>query len=218
MAQGSRLALQSEVADTGAEPSVALRRFYCAASRLSRSEIIKLADRAGVPRRTGAKAQKVRPIGTEAYLKLANALGLDPCTGLPRSSTATPHARCHWWLFATAIFFKRSRRRLGIRAAAAESEVSTATLSRAENGNVVAIESVLRLSAWLRLSPNVLFGFCPNNPTVTVQVTHETSRGTRWQTPAGRSHIPEGRPTDRIKSSSFMGELTEDTTPFLTSE
>jgi hypothetical protein len=189
MAQGSRLALQSEVADTGAEPSVALRRFYCAASRLSRSEIIELANRAGVPRRTGAKAQKVRRIGTEAYLNLANALGLDPCTGLPRSSTATPHGRCHWWLFATAIFFERSRRHLGIRAAAAESRVSTATLSRAENGKVVAIESALRLSAWLRLSPHVLFGFCPINPTVTAQVTHETSRGHCGNPPAGRSNM-----------------------------
>jgi transcriptional regulator with XRE-family HTH domain len=87
---------------------------------------------------------------------------------------ATPQARCHWWLLAAAVFFERSRRRLSVRAAACEIGVSTATLSRAENGNAIAIESALRLSGWLRLSPNVLFGFCPNNEAVTAPVTRET--------------------------------------------
>jgi hypothetical protein len=167
--------VQSVVADIGSEPSAALRRFHCVTTRLSLSDAIELADRAGVPRRVGSQARKGRPIGTEGYLKLSNALGLDPCTGLPRSAAATPQARCHWWLLAAAIFFERSRRRLGVRAAACEIGVSTATLSRAENGNAIAIESTLRLSAWLRLSPNVLFGFSTNNEAVTAPVTHETS-------------------------------------------
>jgi hypothetical protein len=118
---------------------------------------------------------KAHPIGTESYLKLSNALGLDPCTGLPRPTAAAPHARCHWGLLAAAVFFERSRRRLGVRRAAREIGVSTATLSRADNGNAIAIESALRLSAWLRLSPNVLFGFCPANEAVTAPVTCETS-------------------------------------------
>jgi hypothetical protein len=189
MARGSGLHLQSDVADTGSEPSAALRRFHCVTTRLSASDVIELADRAGVPRRVGSQARKARPIGTEGYLKLSNALGLDPCTGLPRSGAATPQARCHWWLLASAIFFERSRRRLGVRAAACEIGVSTATLSRAENGNAIAIESTLRLSAWLRLSPNVLFGFCPNNEAVTVPVTRETppdglvAASTCWRQP-----------------------------------
>jgi hypothetical protein len=167
--------LQSDVADTGFEPSAALRRFHRVTTRLSASDVIELADRAGVPRRVGSQARKARRIGTESYLKLSNALGLDPCTGLPCSAAATPQARCHWSLLAAAVFFERSRRRLGVRGAAREIGLSTATLSRAENGNAIAIASALRLSAWLRLSPNVLFEFCPNNEAVTSCVTCETS-------------------------------------------
>jgi hypothetical protein len=175
MARGSGLHLQSDVADTGSEPSAALRRFHCVTTRLSASDVIELADRAGVPRRVGSQARKAHPIGTEGYLKLSNALGLDPCTGLPCPPAATPQAHCHWWLLAAAVFFERSRRRLGVRGAAREIGVSTATLSRAANGNAIAIESALRFSVWLRLSPNVLFGFCPNNETVTAPVPRETS-------------------------------------------
>jgi plasmid maintenance system antidote protein VapI len=167
--------VQSDPADTSSEPRYAVRRFHFVTTRLSASDVIELADRAGVARRVGSLARKGRPIGTEAYLKLSNALGLDPCTGLPSSAAATPQARCHWSLLAATLFFERSRRRLGIRAAACEIGVSTATLSRAENGNAIAIESALRVSAWLRLSPNVLLGFRSNNEAVTAPVTRETS-------------------------------------------
>jgi hypothetical protein len=175
MARRSGLQVQDVVADTGSGPAAALRRFHGVTTRLSLSDAVELADRAGVSRRVSSQARKGHPIGTEAYLKLSNALGLDPCTGLARSAAATPQARCHWWLLAAALFFERSRRRLGIRAAARAIGVSTATLSRAENGNVIAIESALLLSAWLRLTPNVLFGFCTNNEAVTAPVTRETS-------------------------------------------
>jgi hypothetical protein len=60
----------------------ALAGFHSTVSRLSSSQVVILADRAGVPRRLAAKARAGRLIGAEAYLKLCSALGLDPTTGL----------------------------------------------------------------------------------------------------------------------------------------
>jgi len=155
----------------------ALAGFHSTVSRLSSSQVVILADRAGVPRRLAAKARAGRLIGAEAYLKLCSALGLDPTTGLVKVTTTSPQARCQWWLVGSVVFFRRTQKRQGIRAAAREIGISTATLSRAENGRPVAIDSLLHLAAYVQLPPDVLVGFCVTDKAVTAPVARETPAG-----------------------------------------
>jgi hypothetical protein len=149
--------------------------FHESVGCLTAPETAALADAAGVPRRTAERARRNRGIGSEAYLKLCNAVGKDAVSGAPRTVRFMPSAACNWWLLGAAIYLARSRRLHGIRAAALEIGVSTATLSRAETGQAIAIESVIRIAHYLQLTPEAAVGLCERCPTVTAPATRETS-------------------------------------------
>lgn len=50
---------------------------------------------------------------------------------------------------------------LGVRAAAAEVGVSSATLSRVENGQMPDLETFAKICRWLNVDPNEFLGFAP---------------------------------------------------------
>jgi hypothetical protein len=74
--------------------------FHESVGCLTAPETAALADAAGVPRRTAERARRNRGIGSEAYLKLCNAVGKDAVSGAPRTVRFMPSAACNWWLLA----------------------------------------------------------------------------------------------------------------------
>jgi hypothetical protein len=105
-----------------------------------------LSDRAGVQRKIGARARAGRKISAPAYMLLCSAAGIDVATGASASVVPRVGATIVWWMFGSALFLTRARSRLDLRVAADLVGVSAATLSRAERGQPVAVESFLRIS------------------------------------------------------------------------
>ncbi len=138
-----------------------------AASRLARhlqdltpGEMAALSDRAGVQRTVGARARAGRKVNATAYLLLSSSVGIDVVTG-ERGAGSRPYAGSSivWWIFGSALFLTRSGRRLDLRSAADLIGVSAATLSRAECGQPIAIESYLRVTAFIGLPPQSFLSF-----------------------------------------------------------
>jgi transcriptional regulator with XRE-family HTH domain len=155
-------------------PPGGVRTLSSVISGFSGSAIVELAAQAGVSKRVARQAANGRRISAEPYLMLCCALGVDPCTGLPRAAATQPKARCNWARLAYIVRSVRSRRGHGIRAAAEFVGLSTATISRTENAKPVAIETVLLLVSYSGMSAESMLGFCSHNETVTEHVAHET--------------------------------------------
>lgn len=62
------------------------------------------------------------------------------------------------------IVEKRDRMGVGIRAAARETGVSPATLSRVENGHLPDLENFRLICRWLEVDPNQILGFASSKP------------------------------------------------------
>ncbi len=159
---------------SGTTPTARGWTLYSVIRGFSDSAIVELATQAGVSRRVVRQAVNGRRISAEPYLKLCCALGADPCTGLWRAAAPQPEARCNWARLAYTVRSARSRRGHSIRVAAEFLGLSTATISRAENRQPVAIESVLLLIPYSGLTAESMLGFCEDNETVTEHVPHET--------------------------------------------
>jgi hypothetical protein len=129
---------------------------------LSRAEMVAISDCAGVPRKIGFGARASRKASATAYMLLCSVAGLDAATGtLGRECPPRGH-RDLWWVFGAGLFRTRHLRPLDLRSAAGLVGVSAATLSRAERGHTIAIESYLRVVRFIRISPESFLSFTGN--------------------------------------------------------
>ena len=122
-----------------------------------------ISDRAGVPRKIGARARAGRKVGATAYMLLCLAVGLDAKTGVPVANVPRPGCAIAWWIFGSDLFFARKLRRLDLRSAANLVGVSAATLSRAERGQPVGVESFLRISNFIAIPAESFLCFTQNS-------------------------------------------------------
>src|SRR5258707_9624627 len=127
---------------------------------LAPAEMAAVSDRAGVPGKIGARARVGRKVNATAYLLLCSAVAIDVATDA-RVLDGRPCAGSSivWWIFGSALFLTRSRRRLDLRSAADLVGVSAATLSRAERGQPIAIESYLRVAEFVGVPPESFLSF-----------------------------------------------------------
>jgi hypothetical protein len=129
---------------------------------LSHAEMAVVSDRAGVPRKIGARARAGRKVSATAYMLLCSATGLDAATGAQVVSAPRAGSAIVWWLFASNLFITRRLRRLDLRSAAVRVGVSAATLSRAERGEPISAGSFLRASSFIGLPPQSFLCFMAN--------------------------------------------------------
>jgi hypothetical protein len=134
---------------------------------LTPAEMAALSDRAGVQRKIGARARGGRKVNATAYLLLSSSVGIDVVTG-DRGARSRVYAGSSivWWSFGSALFLTRTARRVDLRSAAVLIGVSAATLSRAERGQPIAIESYLRVVEFIGVRPETFLSFT-ETPTAT---------------------------------------------------
>lgn len=137
---------------------------------LDPAEMAALSDRAGVQRKIGARARAGRKIGAAAYMLLCSAAGIDAATGAPAMVVPRAGATIVWWMFGSGLFLTRALKRLDLRAAADLIGVSAATLSRAERGQPVAVESFLRISDFIGILAKSFLCFTGNTNCNTLKV------------------------------------------------
>ena len=125
-------------------------------------EVALLCEQAGVPRRLGNRGRSGRRLSAAGHVILCVAVGIDPETGataparLPRGDTIS------WWLFGGCVALRRDLLRLDVRSASQVAGVSSATISRAEHGQPLAIESYLRLCRFIAVPAAVFLCFTGN--------------------------------------------------------
>jgi hypothetical protein len=137
---------------------------------LTRAEMLALSDRAGVQRKIGARARAGRKVSATAYMLLCSAAGIDAATGAPASVVPRACATIVWWMFGSGLFLTRTLKRLDLRGAADVVGVSAATLSRAERGQPVAVESFLRISDFIGIPGESFLCFTGNTNCNTLKV------------------------------------------------
>jgi hypothetical protein len=130
--------------------------------RLTPAQMAFASERAGIARRVGAQARKSKRISATPYMLLCAASGLDPVSGDLVAVFPRAGASIHWCAFAAALLITRQVRRLGIRSAARQAGVSIATLSRAENGKPIAVESFLRIAIFIGVPAGSFLCFTEN--------------------------------------------------------
>lgn len=143
---------------------MAMNASACLAQRLqtfTRSEILAISDWAGVGK-MGIRARAGRRITATAHMRICIAVGLDAVTAKPNGNSPRADVTVAWWLVAATLFLTRCRRRLDIRSASDLVGVSTATLSRAEQGKPVAVESFLHICKFAGLPPASFLCFTRN--------------------------------------------------------
>lgn len=67
---------------------------------------------------------------------------------------------------------RKRRGHLGVRAAAAEVGISSATFSRVENGQMPDLETFAKICGWLNVDPSEFLGTTRKNTTVTLAAVH----------------------------------------------
>lgn len=144
---------------------------------LTRAEMAAVSDGAGVERKIGARARAGRKVGTTAYVLLCSAVGVDVETGLSVANTPRPGCAIVWWMFGSGLFFTRNLRRLDLRSTTNLVGVSAATLSRAERGQPISVESFLRISNFIGIPAQSFLCFTGNSNCNTLKP--KASAGTR---------------------------------------
>jgi hypothetical protein len=129
---------------------------------LSPVEMAAVCEAARLSRRIGARARAGRKVTATTYLLLCAAAGLDAATGMPVRAALRGGFAIVWWVFASNLFLSRRVRRLDLRSAAALVGVSAATLSRAECGKPIAVESFLRVARFIGVPPESFMCFTGN--------------------------------------------------------
>jgi hypothetical protein len=113
----------------------------------------EIADRAGADlRRHVFRARAGRPVNAGAFLALCGAAGIDPVDGSARSPKRVP-AGIAWSLVGEGLRITRRLRREELRSAARHVRLSPATLSRAEAGDALSIESLLAVCRFIGVHP-----------------------------------------------------------------
>jgi len=110
-----------------------------------------VAKRAGVSPRELVNAINARPVNTIAFLRIAAAIGFDPCPELPHD-LAVP-ADFSFDFFGMGLFMRRGLSKHSDREAAKFIGVAPSTICRIERGDTVSIGVVLRACAYIGLSP-----------------------------------------------------------------
>jgi transcriptional regulator with XRE-family HTH domain len=82
-----------------------------------------------------------------------------------------------WWNFGSALFLTRGFRRLDLRSAADLVGISAATLSRAERGHPIAVESYLSIANFIGVPPNSFLCFTGNTNCNTLMSKHFEEAG-----------------------------------------
>jgi hypothetical protein len=129
---------------------------------LTPAAMAEVSNRAGVPRRIGARARKGRKVGATEYMLLCSAVGISAATGAPIEGAARAGSSIVWWILGSGLFITRNIRRLDLRSAAVLAGVSAATLSRAEHGHPIAVESYLRVAGFMGVPPESFLSFTKN--------------------------------------------------------
>ena len=140
----------------------ALGRLADQLRQYSTAELLAISREAGVRPREARCVLQRRKLGASSFLLLCSALGIDPttarCRPLCRDGFFSSFSH-----FAVALQFARARDKLPLRAAAPAMGVSTATLSRAEAGRPIAVESLLRICGHVGFAPEAFLVFTGNN-------------------------------------------------------
>jgi hypothetical protein len=129
---------------------------------LTRTETLAVSARTGVPGKIGARARAGRKVSATAFLLLCKAVGLDVARGVAVSPVPRAGYEIAWWIFGAGLFHTRGLRRIDLRTAADIVGVSAATLSRAERGQPMSVESFLRISAFIGIPPESFLSFTGN--------------------------------------------------------
>jgi len=130
---------------------------------LTRSEMATVSDQAGISRRMGFRARNGHKVSATTHLLLCLAVGTEPSRGSSVPKAPRRVASIAWWAFGSALFLTRSLRRLDLRTAAQLVGVSAATLSRAEHGHPLAVESYLRVAGFIGVPPEGFLCFTGNS-------------------------------------------------------
>ena len=130
------------------------------------------ATKAGITTRQLANAICGRPVTANAYLRLAVALGFDPCPDLPHEPLAGP-CDFDYPFFAMAFRIARGLKGHNDRQAAEAIEVSASTVCRIEAAQAVLIGVLIRACRYIGCHP---WGYCHAkwNPPNTVEKTEKT--------------------------------------------
>src|SRR3954447_4153460 len=126
---------------------------------LSATSMVALSASAGVDGVIGARARRGRRINATSYLLLCSLIGIDATTGASSPAICRRGFEIDWHAFGAALKVSRNRANLDLRAAAKIIGASAATLSRAECGNAVSVESYLLINRFLVVSPLVFLSF-----------------------------------------------------------
>jgi hypothetical protein len=129
---------------------------------LTRVDMLAVSDRAGVPRKIGARARAARKVCASSYMQLCSAVGIDAVTGVPTDRVRPTGSSIVWWFFGSNLFLTRHLRRLDLRSAAELIGVSAATLSRAERGQPIAVDNFLRISEFIGIVADSFLCFTGN--------------------------------------------------------
>jgi hypothetical protein len=130
--------------------------------------------RAGVPRKIGARARAGRKVAALPYILLCSEVGLDVVSGAPTERVPRAGSSIIWWFFGSNLFITRRRRRLDLRSAGDLIGVSAATLSRAERGQPVEVESFLRICKFIGVAAESFLSFTGNTNCNTLKVKELT--------------------------------------------
>jgi len=133
-------------------PTVVNLRHHLETHQHAPGGLASLAVRANVPRRAVSRILAGQPINADTYLKVCGAVGIDPVTG--ESCPPSTGFDIQWRIFAIGIRAARILHKLSTRDAASLIRVSSATISRAEAGRPIRVESYLALCAFVGTHPH----------------------------------------------------------------
>lgn len=145
-----------------------------------------VAANAGVSPVAARRARKPGAGDTSSFVLLCAALGIDGLSGEPTPPSPRPGCTFSFLQFGIVLFFARSQAGRSIRAFAPLVELSTATVSRAESGKPVCVETVITVCRYVRMPPAVFLCFTGNQH-CNSQSNNEISRGRPEEKPDRRT-------------------------------
>jgi hypothetical protein len=129
---------------------------------LSASELVLACRTAGVQPRQARHILRGQKTDVVSFLLLCSGFGVEPTTGrlvLPLNRAGFHFSFGH---FGATVALARAQDKQAIRTAVATLGVSTATRSRAEAGQSIGVESLLRIAGGYGLSPSAFLVFTGN--------------------------------------------------------
>lgn len=100
------------------------------------------------------RAAMGRVVNADAHMAICAALHIDPVTCNVPAPTEPYRGPVQWFVFGAALNIRRTLNGHSIRTAAPAAGVSSATFSRAENGQILSFDALARLCAYIGMHPN----------------------------------------------------------------